>query len=327
LYWPSYIQNVAESLGFTTSEITGNTIVESDLSEADILLVYYPTNLYYSQDEISLREDFLQRGGGLYLLVENGDTGFNILWEEFGFKLTGGTTTLNCPYIKNVTFTHPTLEGVNEIEVNDYFALVATLSLLVDPAKSILTAEGVTLFLVSSYGGGRIFVDLTVYGLGSLNKYDNLRVVQNVLVWLMGVTSYRFPITVYENSFNITISNSIISSFDFEKNLGGRISYRAMGLLDSDGFCNVTIPRGFMWCDMLNEWNLTVDGLPPSALSISENNTHTSMFFSYPHSVHDIRIISTHVIPESPSLMIVPLFMIATLLAVMVYKRKRIAIK
>lgn len=51
---------------------------------------------------------------------------------------------------------------------------------------------------------------------------------------------------------------------------------------------------------------------------------HTKyLYINYTQSEHTIEISGTTIIPEFPSFLVLPLFMIATLLAVIVYRRKR----
>jgi hypothetical protein len=53
------------------------------------------------------------------------------------------------------------------------------------------------------------------------------------------------------------------------------------------------------------------------------NETYEYLYINYTHSEHTIEISGTTIIPEFPSFLVLPLFMIATLLAVIVYRRKR----
>ena len=72
------------------------------------------------------------------------ETYYNVLYEEFGFRLSGNRHELVYPEIKNVTFTHPIMDGVYHIYPS--YPYVATLTLLNYPAESILNAEGTPLF-------------------------------------------------------------------------------------------------------------------------------------------------------------------------------------
>jgi len=112
-----------------------------------------------------------------------------------------------------------------------------------------------------------------------------------------------------------TICNSSITDFQYN---GTAISFNVAGEDGTDGFCRVCVPKALM----NDTFEVFVNGteiLPsPEPLQCS-NMTHNYLHFNYTHSTQEIVII-----PEFPSLLILPLFMIATLLAVTVYKRKHI---
>jgi len=109
-----------------------------------------------------------------------------------------------------------------------------------------------------------------------------------------------------------TICNSTISDFKFN---GTAISFNVTGETDSTGFCRICIPRALM-----NEtYQVFVNGTEvPCNLLPCSNSTHSYLYFTYNHSTQEVIII-----PEFPSFLILPLFMTATLLAVIVYRRKR----
>jgi len=61
------------------------------------------------------------------------------------------------------------------------------------------------------------------------------------------------------------------------------------------------------------------DGLTPLLYYnyiLHENATHRWIYFAYQHTIHEIGIIS-----KFPSLRVLPLFMITTLLTVIIYRR------
>jgi len=115
------------------------------------------------------------------------------------------------------------------------------------------------------------------------------------------------------------VSNSTIEDFTyFESNNTIKMHVSNMTTTQTYGFCRICIPY-----DLMNVTSISViidDGdttvLYPN-YTLHENGTHRWIYFAYEHSTHEIVII-----PEFPSLIILPLFMIATLLAVIVYKRK-----
>ena len=112
-----------------------------------------------------------------------------------------------------------------------------------------------------------------------------------------------------------TICNSTISGFQFN---GTAITFDVSGENDNAGFCRICIPKALM-----NEtYRVLVNGteILPAPLPLPcSNNTHTYLYFTYNHSTQEVIII-----PEFPSLIILPLFMIATLLAVIVINKKMV---
>jgi parallel beta-helix repeat protein len=110
-----------------------------------------------------------------------------------------------------------------------------------------------------------------------------------------------------------TICNSSISEFQFN---GTAISFNVSGDNGTAGFCRICIPRALM----NTTYRVFVNGteiLPPPQPLPCSNSTHSYLYFNYSHSTQDVIIIS-----ELPSLLILPLFMTATLLAAIIYKRK-----
>ncbi len=102
-----------------------------------------------------------------------------------------------------------------------------------------------------------------------------------------------------------------ISDFQFN---GTAISFNVTSETDATGFCRICISRAFM-----NEtYQVFVNGTEVQCnLLPCSNSTHSYLYFSYTHSTQEVIIV-----PEFPSFLIQPLFMIATLLAVTVYRRK-----
>jgi hypothetical protein len=75
----------------------------------------------------------------------------------------------------------------------------------------------------------------------------------------------------------------------------------------SDGFCNVTIPKSLMKSDPLSAWVISIDGsnVTEPNRSITENTTHTFLWFNFTEGTHVIVITSTWVIPEFTSMTII----------------------
>jgi len=110
-----------------------------------------------------------------------------------------------------------------------------------------------------------------------------------------------------------TICNSSISSF---KSDGTSISFNVTGEDGTAGFCRICIPTALM--NATNRVFVNGTEVPCNLLPCS-NSTHSYLYFTYSHSTKEIVII-----PELASLIILPLFMIATALAIIVHRKRSI---
>jgi parallel beta-helix repeat protein len=132
----------------------------------------------------------------------------------------------------------------------------------------------------------------------------------------------NYPLMGTFHSFNTflgkpvnIVSNSSLRDFECEPT--GVIRFYVSNFTDNQtfGFCRVTIPH-----DVLSPpYNVTVNGANPIYwnYTLYDNGTHTWIYFEYEHSTLEVVII-----PECPSFLIPPLFMIATLLIVMLYRKQ-----
>lgn len=121
-------------------------------------------------------------------------------------------------------------------------------------------------------------------------------------------------------AFNVTmISNSTISNFDFSESQM-YISFNVTGPTGKAGYCNVTIPNDLLQGNPWKVWVNTTDCT--SLCSITGNDTHKFIYVPYTCSTNIIKIKGTSVIPEFPSALILPLFMILTMLAVTLAKKR-----
>jgi hypothetical protein len=131
------------------------------------------------------------------------------------------------------------------------------------------------------------------------------------------VTYYTSPFV--SHACNVTvISNSTISDFVapiwIEHPEVIFLQFNVSGAEGSTGFCRVSFPTAMM----NGTCHVSVNGteILYTLLSCSDAN-YSYLYFNYTHSTQEVIII-----PESPSFLILPLFFIATLLAVIVYRRK-----
>jgi len=120
------------------------------------------------------------------------------------------------------------------------------------------------------------------------------------------------------NSFNITsqytvqtVCNSTISDLQFN---GTVIVFNASGVTGTTGFCRICIPTALI----NGTFTVFVNGTEiPYTLLPESNSTQSYLYFTYHHSTQEVIIT-----PEFPSFLILPLMIMVTLLAVIVYKKK-----
>jgi len=175
------------------------------------------------------------------------------------------------------------------------------------------------------YGEGRIFVDLTMEGVVDNDKYDNQRMGWNTLIWLKNDSYEVYQISVDGSVFDVEVTTtSVISSFSF-KGDEKSITFKATGLLGTEGYTHLIIPQGIMWGDP-EEWRILVDDHDPKESSyITTEGTNYHVHIFYDHSTHDIKITSPEAIPEFPSTMLLLTFLllITTLLTLIKKEHNR----
>lgn len=93
------------------------------------------------------------------------------------------------------------------------------------------------------------------------------------------------------------ISISTITNFNFCQPLK-QIRFNVTSADGSTGFCNVTIPKILLKCDTLKDWQIEIDDTPIINFIVTENTTHTSLYFTHTHTTQQIKIIGTEVIGE-----------------------------
>ena len=115
------------------------------------------------------------------------------------------------------------------------------------------------------------------------------------------------------------ISNSTIESFQFfESNSSIKMFVSNMTSDQTFGFCRVCIPKDLMsplYYVIIDDGSTEVFHMNDA---LYDNGTHRWVYFAYEHSIHEIDII-----PEFPSFLLLPLFMVATLVAVVIYRKQQ----
>ena len=120
------------------------------------------------------------------------------------------------------------------------------------------------------------------------------------------------------------VSNSSISDFYFNPEEGAFLRFSVTGESGTTGFCRVTIPRGLMYGEG-HSWIIELESQSVNqiALHYVQETSLEYIVFTYTHNVEQgtLEIRGTNAIPEFPSWIILPLFIVATLV-VMIGKNK-----
>jgi parallel beta-helix repeat protein len=134
------------------------------------------------------------------------------------------------------------------------------------------------------------------------------------------------PITIFDagtwewTSYNVdVISNSSVSDFSFNPE-SALVRFSVEGETGTTGFCRVTIPKDFL--DAEDYWTVLVDGASVTP-TVNEDANSAYLYFTYRHSTKTVEIIGTNAIPEFPSWIILPLFLMTALFAVILKKHIR----
>jgi predicted secreted protein with PEFG-CTERM motif len=129
-----------------------------------------------------------------------------------------------------------------------------------------------------------------------------------------------------QNFTVITTTNSSVSPVPFNIDIGQKkISFNVIGPDGMTGYCNVSIPKPFMNCSSLGDWTVTVGGSPPASSALTENSTHTFVYFTYATSTHKVEISSTYIAPEFPTSVFLLILALATIAAALLRKKFRLA--
>lgn len=127
-----------------------------------------------------------------------------------------------------------------------------------------------------------------------------------------------FTIDYSMTGASITVfSNCTVSELVFDQ-LSAQVSFEVSDITGSASYCNVTVPKALLEGE---PWTVTADD-EVCIFTSSENATHSSIHFTCTHQdTFQAVIKGTRVIPEFPSFPLIPLFIVATLLAAIIYRK------
>jgi len=156
------------------------------------------------------------------------------------------------------------------------------------------------------------------YAITSFNEWhEGTEIEPSVEYGYQYIDLTRILQTMWTAPLNIeVVSNSAILDFHIDV-LQKIVSFNVSGSRNTQGFCNVTLPNIIaqeLWND---NYTVLLDGEPWSFRNRTDT-TNTYIYINYTHSEHEIVIV-----PEFPSAIILPIFMLLAMLAV-VLARKRL---
>jgi len=116
------------------------------------------------------------------------------------------------------------------------------------------------------------------------------------------------------------VSNSTVSDFYFDRDQR-LIGFNVTGLNGVYGFCRVTIPLQLVWVEN-QPWTVLINNNQTVEFAKREDQDYTYLYFVYSSDPSNVKIIGTNAVPEFPVKLLLPLFMLATLIAIVFVKTK-----
>lgn len=131
------------------------------------------------------------------------------------------------------------------------------------------------------------------------------------------------PIAFEEAFYPVAVEgNSTVSAFRFVQ-AEKKIAFNVTGPTATTGYCNITIPKSLL---RDSPWKIVLNGTDITAKSfIAENETHSSIYFTYNHSISNVQIMGTWVVPEfSPQTMLTTMLILAASMILLKARKKKI---
>jgi len=214
------------------------------------------------------------------------------------------------------------------------------------PAASIQNNYGYLIVSVSTvgdyngvYGDGLLatitFSVAAEKALSGLHLYD-IELIDSTLASITGYTTQdgyfsnvasrtkNFAVIITEGTWQVGVeTNTYITGFSFNKG-SKTITFNSTWADGTASFSNVTIPN-----DLLGgPYIVVVDGNDATPTDQPTNDTHSFLYFTYTTSTRNIIITGTIVVSEFPTTLLLPIFIVITITATVLYrfsmvKRKR----
>ena len=296
--------------GIYLFESSNNTISENDITNNSFVLIGSGIMLDLSSNNVLSGNSIVANNWwGINPAYSNNNTIFGNNIRNNNVGITSSSSDFNIVSANNIIDNGDVgiyLESSSNNTFHHNNLINNTNQVVVDLGYANNWDDGIEGNYWSNYTG----VDLDPDGIGDTPHV--LDAINTDYYPLMGMF-HSFNTSVGKN-VNI-ISNSTIESFEYEPSGTIRFYVSNMTSIQTQGFCRVSIPY-----EVLSEpFNVTINGADPTYwnYSVFDNGTYRWIYFEYQHSTKEVMII-----PEFPSFLILPLFMAATLLAVIIIRRK-----
>lgn len=121
----------------------------------------------------------------------------------------------------------------------------------------------------------------------------------------------QFTVTTFSNA---SISNMALNIEE------KALIFNLTGFEGTIGYFNITIPKTLISCDSNSGWQLYIDENPIAGFLVADNNTHTSIYFTYALSSHQVKLVGQQIIPEFLSWHSLTLLIITISIAIVLRK-------
>jgi hypothetical protein len=155
---------------------------------------------------------------------------------------------------------------------------------------------------------------------GSETAEDGTVETVNVVFQRVGLEHVFYPY-IDTDAYPVTVnSNSVLLGFDFNQT-EKQMSLNVTGKTGTTGSCEITFPDGLL----SGTFSLSMDGydlVEGEDYTLTRDGAYYTLNMDYIHSSHTIKIEATEAVPEFSAWMTLPLFLAATLIATMLYRKR-----
>ena len=139
----------------------------------------------------------------------------------------------------------------------------------------------------------------------------------------VGLEQVFYPLIDSEDYSVSVNSNSNVLGFEFKQD-EKQLLLTVSGKTGTIGSCQIVIPENLLW----GSFTLTMDDyalVEGDDYTQTSNGTHQIFEINYVHSTHNIEITGAETIPEFSTVLLVSLFLVSSLAAVAVYRKRLVS--